>query len=88
LILTLKNCFFERVILVPDFRLACPGGITTGGYHVAPTATSPTEADAMSMSISKTALANGTKSAQTPISHNPKFLTGQAKRLRGTATPI
>ena len=29
------------------------------------------------MSISKMALANGTKSAQTPISHNPKFLTGQ-----------
>jgi len=33
LILTLKNCFFERVIFVPDFRLACPGGITTGSYH-------------------------------------------------------
>ena len=31
----------------------------------------------MSMSISKTALANGTKSAQTPISHNLKFLTAQ-----------
>jgi len=46
LISTLKNRFFERVIFVPDFRLACPGGITSGGYHVAPTGTSPTEADA------------------------------------------
>jgi len=33
LLLTLKNCFFEHVIFVPDFRLACPGGITTGSYH-------------------------------------------------------
>jgi len=32
LILTLKNCFFDRVIFVPDFRLACPAGITTGSY--------------------------------------------------------
>jgi len=33
LTLTLKNGFFERVIFALDFRLACPGGITTGSYH-------------------------------------------------------